>query len=124
MKHASLEIDHGVGDAVLLALVNSPARQARRKIGRPQQSTRRTVRVAVGHLEIFDDLALVPDVVAGGHHVDAEIEKLFGQRRRNPKSRRGVFAVGDDEVSRMLFDELRQTFLDNRAGRDGRKCRQ
>jgi len=113
-KHASLKIDDRIGNAILLPLVNAPPRQARRKISRPQQPSRRTMRVAVRHLKVFNNLALVPDVIAGSHHIDAQIEKLFRQRGRNPKSRRGIFAVGNDEISRMRTNKFRQTFFHNR----------
>src|ERR1700730_3181829 len=56
------------------------------------------MRIAVRHLEVFDDLAFVPDVISGGHHVDTQIEKLFRQRGRDSESSRGIFAVGDDQI--------------------------
>jgi hypothetical protein len=49
-------------------------------------------------VEVFDDLAFVPDVISGGHHVNAQIEKLFRQRRRDSEARGSIFAVGDDEI--------------------------
>src|SRR5437879_1403827 len=72
-EHASLEIDDGVVCAILLSFIHSPTRHGRGKICRTQQSPRRTVRVAIRHLKIFDDLSFVPDVIAGSHHVDAKI---------------------------------------------------
>ena len=44
------------------------ARRTRRKVGRPQDAG-----IA---LEVRDDLALVPDVIAGGQDVDAAIIEL------------------------------------------------
>src|SRR5882672_7000645 len=73
-EHASLEINDGVASAVFLAFVHSPAREACRKICRTQQPLSRTVRVTLSHLEVFDDFALVPDVIPGRHDVNAEIE--------------------------------------------------
>jgi hypothetical protein len=61
------------------------------------------VGVAVRHLEVLDDLAFVPDVVSGGHHVDAQIEKLFRQRWGDAKASRGIFAVGDNEIHCILL---------------------
>src|SRR5712671_3009623 len=46
-EDASLEINDGVAGAILLSLIHSPARHARRKICWTQQSSRRTVRVAI-----------------------------------------------------------------------------
>ena len=61
------------------------------------------MRIAVGHLKILDDLAFVPDVISGGHHVDAEIEKLFGQGGSDSESGSGIFTVGDDEIDGVLL---------------------
>ena len=73
--------------------------------------------VAVRHLEVFDDLAFVPDVIAGGHHVDAEIEKFFRQRRRDSKPSRGIFAVGDDQIDGVLLAQFRQSIFYDRPPR-------
>ena len=56
------------------------------------------MRITVGHLEVFDDLAFVPDVISGRHNVNAQIEKLLRQRRRDSETSRGILAVGDDEI--------------------------
>jgi hypothetical protein len=73
------------------------------------------VRIAIGHLKVLDDLAFVPDVIAGSHHVDAEIEKLFRQRRRDSETGRGIFAVGDHEVDCVLLAQFRQAIFYDRA---------
>jgi hypothetical protein len=73
------------------------------------------VGVAVGHLEVFDDFAFIPDVVASGHHVDAEIEKLFGQRGRNAEAGRRIFAVGDYQIYRVLLAQFREAIFHDRA---------
>src|SRR3990172_4873593 len=44
------------------------------------------------------DLAVVPDVVAGGDDLDPGLEQLIGCAGRQPFAAGGVFAVGDDEV--------------------------
>ena len=64
--------------------------------------------VAVGRLKVVNNLAFVPDVVAGGHHVDAEIEEFFGERRRDAEAGRGVFAVGDYQIDGVLLNQRRQ----------------
>jgi len=71
------------------------------------------MRIAIRHLEVLDNLAFVPDVIAGRHHFDAEIEQFFRQRRRNAESSRGVFAVGNHQIDRVLLPQLRQTLLDD-----------
>jgi hypothetical protein len=73
------------------------------------------VRIAVGHLKIVDDLAFVPNVISRGHRVDAEIEKLFRQGRRDSEASRGIFAVGDDEIDGVLFPQFGQAIFYDRA---------
>ena len=72
------------------------------------------MRVGVVHLEVFEDLAFVPDVIPGGHHVDTEIEEFFGDGRRNAEASGGIFAVGDHQIRRMPLHEFRQTILDDK----------
>ena len=71
------------------------------------------MRVAVRHLEVFQHLALVPDVVPGRDHVNAEIEELLSQWRRDAEPRCGVLSVGDDQVGGELLHQLSQTVLDD-----------
>src|ERR1700704_6503777 len=78
-KDASLEVEDSVTNAIFLSLIDAPARHASRKICRTQQSPRRTVRVAIRHLKVFDDLPLVPDMIARSHNVDAKIEEFVSE---------------------------------------------
>ena len=64
------------------------------------------MRIAVRHLEVFDDLALVPDVIAGGHDVDPEIEQLVRELRSDAEPGGGIFAVGNDQIDGILLDEF------------------
>ncbi len=114
-EHAALKIDDGVCNAVLLAFVHAPAGQALREVRRPQQAARRTMRVAVGHLEVFDDFAFIPDVIAGSHHVDTQIEKLLRQRRRDAESGSGIFAIGNDQIDGVLLAQFGEAILYDRA---------
>ena len=59
----------------------------------------------VGLVERAAELALVPDVVAGGDEVDAGREHLVGGLLREPEAAGGVFAVGDHEIDVVLFAE-------------------
>ena len=54
-------------------------------------------------LQVVDDLALVPDVIAGGEDVDAEVEKLVDDLRSDAEAAGGVFAVGDNQVDAVLL---------------------
>src|SRR2546427_1137102 len=65
-EDAPLEIDDCIGNVSLSSLVNSPARHVRRIICRTQDSARHAVLIAIGHLEVINDFALVPNVIAGG----------------------------------------------------------
>ena len=65
-EHAPLQVDHGVGNFMLVALIQTPARHIRWIVCGTQHAALRAVAVALGHLKKVNDLALVPDVVAGG----------------------------------------------------------
>ena len=67
--------------------------------------------------EIFDDLAFIPDMIAGGHDVDPEIEKLFGERRSDTEASRSIFAVGNDEIDAVMPAQFGETiFYDGSSG--------
>jgi hypothetical protein len=53
--------------------------------------------------DVGGGLALVEDVVAGGHHVDAGGEKLLGHRLRDRVAAREVLGVHHGEVHRVLL---------------------
>src|SRR4051795_3292324 len=74
-EDASLKIDHRVRDSILLAFVHTPARKVRSVIRWPQQAACGTVGIAVSGLKVFDDLALIPNMIASGDDIDAEIEQ-------------------------------------------------
>ncbi len=66
-------------------------------IGGPQQP-----RLVADELE---RLALVPDVIAGGDHVDARRQDLEHVLARDAGAARGVLAVGDHEVGVVMRGE-------------------
>jgi len=72
------------------------------------------MRITIRHLEVFDDFAFIPDVISGGHHIDAKIEKLFRQRGRDSKPSRRIFAVGDDQIDVVLLAQFRQAIFYDR----------
>ena len=69
--------------------------------------------VAVGHLEIFDNFAFVPDMISSGHHIDAQIEKLLRQWRRDAKASGGIFAVGNDKIDGVALAQFGQAIFDD-----------
>src|SRR5207247_6090037 len=89
-EDATLEIDDCIGNVSLSSLVNSPARHVRRIICRTQDSARHAVLIAIGHLEIINDFALVPNVIAGADYVDAYLEYIFRQPMCYAKATRSV----------------------------------
>jgi len=66
-----------------------------------------------GH--VFEDLFFVPDVVAGGDDVRAEVEELVGDGRREAEAAGGVFAVDDEEIDGVGFKDVRKVFADDVA---------
>ena len=83
------------------------AGRARRKIDRPQQA-----RIAG---DVGDDLALVPDVVAGGDDVDAGGVELLADLVGDAEAMRRVLAVGDDEIEREVAAQPRHMLDDDVA---------
>src|SRR5579862_2234013 len=112
-ENAPLKIDHGVRNALFRALIHTPTRHVRGVVRRTQQAAGRAVLVAVGTLKIIDDLALVPDVVAGGDDIDAQFEQVFRQRTGNAETAGRVFSISDDEIDGAVFNQPGQTIFDD-----------
>ncbi len=73
------------------------ARRAFREIGRPEE--------AVGARREFERLALVPDMVAGGHHVGAGRQRLAIDLFGDAEAARCVLAVDDHEIELEVGNE-------------------
>jgi hypothetical protein len=73
--------------------------------------------VAVGRdrLHVFDDLFLVPDVVAGGQDVSPEIEEFIGYRGCYAKSAGCILGIDDDEVDLTVFEHMGKVLADDAA---------
>ena len=80
------------------------SRNLRRIIERPEKA------LFVG--EQLRDFLLVPKMVAAGDDIHAGGKNFFGGPGGNPGSAGGIFAVGDDEIERVLFTESGQEFPD------------
>ena len=76
------------------------ARRALRKIGRPQE--------AVDARRELQRLALVPDVIAGGHHVGAGRQRFAIDLLGDAEAARRVLAIDDHEVELEVGNEARQ----------------
>src|SRR5580692_3982084 len=75
------------------------------------------MRIPVGGVEVIDDLALIPDMVAGRENVNAHLEKIFGQGRGDAETGRCVLSIGKHEINSVLFYESRQAILDDGSSR-------
>jgi len=97
-KDAALEIHDGVWLAVAeRALVDAEAWCADGVVGGAEDAASADVRVGRdGH--VFEDLALVPDVVAGGDDVGSEVEEFFGDGGGYAKAAGCVFAVDYEQI--------------------------
>src|SRR6266404_581166 len=78
-EDAALQVDDGEGCAApRFAFEDAPAGRAGGIVGGTQDALGVLLEVVGAELEVLDDLALVPNVVAGGEDVDAELEELVG----------------------------------------------
>jgi hypothetical protein len=68
-----------------------------------------------GDVDVLEDLLFVPDVIAGGDDVCAEIKELFGDGGCEAEASSGVFAVDDEEIDGVGFDEMREVLVRNVA---------
>jgi hypothetical protein len=66
-----------------------------------------------GH--VLEDLFFVPDVVAGGDDVGAEVEELFRDGRGEAEASGGVLAVDDKEIDGVGFKDVGKVFADDVA---------
>ena len=106
---------HDLLAARRLEQVGAPARRAGRKVDRPQQ--------ALVLRDIGDDLALVPDVVAGGDAVDARLVQLGADLGGDAEARGGVLAVDHHEIEAELLAQPRHFFDHRVAAGHARRCR-
>ena len=83
------------------------AGRAARKVGRPQEAL---LRGGEGQR-----LALVPDVIAGGHDVGAGLERVVEDILGDAEAAGGVLAVDDDEIEPEVRDQAGQPVPDRGA---------
>lgn len=117
-EDAALEVDDGVWGAVAEgALVEAEAGSAVSEVGGAEDAAAAGVRVG-GDVHVFDDLFFVPDVVAGGDDVGAEVEEFFCDGGSDAEAAGGVFAVDDEEVYGVSFEDVGEVLAyDVAAGR-------
>ncbi len=114
-EDAALQVHDGVALAGgELALVDAEARGADGIVGGAQDAAAANVGVG-GDGHVLEDLALVPDVIAGGDDVGAEVEELFRDGGGDAEASGGVLSVDDEEVDGIGFKDVGKVFADDVA---------
>ena len=109
--------------------VDDRHRHAVRRRARPRDRARACRRgswpvgAAADARDVGTDLLLVPAVIAAGDDVRRRTREVVGEVRRDAEARRGVLAVGDDEVDLVMGDERRAGRGAPVRGRACRRCR-
>src|SRR5579864_6128843 len=115
-KDAALKIDHGIAMSVSgNAFKNTDPRDARGIVGRAQHAA--SPGVAVGGVEVIHDLAFIPDVIAGGEDVAAQVEKILGNGGGKAKTAGSIFRVGNQKIDFVRFHELGRVIAKDLAPR-------
>jgi enamine deaminase RidA (YjgF/YER057c/UK114 family) len=68
-----------------------------------------------GRVHVVDQVALVPDVVAGGQNIRAQIEEFLGKLRRNAEATGGILGVDDDQLDVVSLTKMTDVLADNAA---------
>ncbi len=97
---------HDVDDRHLRAVagrvdVDAASRRSGREIDRTQQA-----RLPV---DIDEGFALVPDVVAGGHHIGARIHHILKDLLGDAEAGGRILAIHHDEIEAVFLDQARQS---------------
>jgi len=114
-KDAPLHVDNGILLAGgQFAFIHSEAGCADSVIGRADDAAAAHMRI-LRHGHVFKNLFFVPDVVAGRDHVRTQVEELFRNRRRQAEATGGVFAVDDEQVNGVGFNDVPEVLVDDVA---------
>src|SRR5262249_16149147 len=65
----------------------------------------------------FHDLAAIPTVIAAADHLDAALEELFHDFRRDSEAGCGVLAVRHDQIGAFLRHQVGQALADDLPAR-------
>ena len=95
-----------------LAFIDAEARRTNGVVGGANDATAANVGIR-GDGHVFEDFFFVPDMVACGDNVGAEIEELFCDGRGNAEAASGVFAVDDEEIDGVGLKDVGQMFADD-----------
>ena len=101
-EHPAHRVDDADADARLRAGdVAAVAGDAGREVERAQQPRL--------DADVVDRFFLIPDVIPGGHDVDAGVEDLFAEFARDAKAGGRVLRVGDDKIELVVVPECGHT---------------
>ena len=103
-----------MGAVAELAFVDAEAGCAVGIVGGTDDAAAADVGVG-GDGHVLEDFFLVPDVVAGGDDVGAEVEELFGKGGGDAEAAGGVFAVDDEEIDGVGFEDVGEMLADDVA---------
>ena len=99
---------------MLFRSVDTEARSADGVVGGTDDAAAADVGIGRdGH--VFKDLFFVPDVVAGGDDVGAEIEEFFSDGRCDAEAAGCIFAVDDEEIDGVGLEDVGQMFTNDMA---------
>ena len=114
-EDAALEVEDGVLGAVAEgAFVDTEAGGSVGVVGGAEDAAAADVGVG-GDGHVLEDFLLVPDVVAGGDDVGTEVEELFGEGGGDAEASGGVFAVDDEEIDGVGFEDVGEVLADDVA---------
>src|SRR5579859_494737 len=100
-----------------LALVEPDSGHPLGVIGRTQHFLHASPGVAVGGIEVFHDLPLIPYVITGCEHATAQIKQLVSDCGCEAKAARGVFGIGDYQIDLVRLNQVREVIAHNFASR-------
>ena len=118
MKTRPMQVDDRIVHAALRgSFIDAVAGNAGLEVGGAQDAAGAFVAVGGDRVEVVDQFALVPDVVAGGENVGAQVEDFLGNLRGDAEAAGGVFGVDDGEVDGVRLADVADVLADDFASR-------
>src|SRR5579875_3941001 len=95
------------------ALKDAVAGRSRRVVGGADDAARALLAFGRHGLHIFDQLALVPDMIAGGDDMRAEIKEFFGDGGSYAEAPGCIFTIDDEQIDAVRLEDVRQMLPDD-----------
>src|SRR5207248_9493463 len=119
-EYAALQIHNSVrGSSFRRSLIPSEAGGAGHVICRAENAA--GVGVLLGSFQIFDQLFLVPNMITGGEHISAQLEEFLSDRRGDAKAPCSIFAIDDQQLDSVSFNQMVKMVAQNLAARAAKK---